>query len=409
VSEVGRGKWRILVVAPFALRIDAPHGGKVTGSFIRRLAEKHSVGVVCLRREDDPPSDASIVERCEFVEEVMWPVVDESPWSTHLRRLGKLLGGRPDLVARASVPEFEWRLASLVRSWQPDLVQVETHEMAQYLSALESCSAPRILVDHDPGASAAMEASSTARGLRRFSKMLDSLAWRRYSRATMPGFDSIVVFTERDRRAIEPYAPDVPIAVVPFAIEIPERPLDPVGAQPPRLLFFGGFEHPPNADAASRLISSIFPRVREREPSAVLQLVGTKPTPEMLAAANEDVVVSGGVPSLVPYLDRAALVVVPIRRGGGMRVKVLEALAAGKAVVASPRAVEGLNVVDGRDLVVAETDEEFVSAISELIDSEERRVTLAGYSRRWAETSLGRNSTVEAYEDLYRGLLSDEE
>jgi len=120
-------------------------------------------------------------------------------------------------------------------------------------------------------------------------------------------------------------------------------------------------------------------------------------------------VITGQVPSVTPYLDRAAVVVVPVRLGGGMRVKVLEALASGKAVVASPRAVEGLELVDGQGIVIADSDEEFCTAISELVESVERRVSLGRDARSWAEANLGWEQVVLAYEDLYRNLLAADE
>jgi glycosyltransferase involved in cell wall biosynthesis len=126
----------------------------------------------------------------------------------------------------------------------------------------------------------------------------------------------------------------------------------------------------------------------------------------MLAAVGEGIRLRGHVPELAPFLDAASLVVAPLRLGGGMRVKVLEALAAGKAVVASPRAAEGLEIADGREIVFAETDEEFVAAVSGLLADEERRVELARAARRWAERELGADRIVAAYEALYARLLA---
>src|SRR2546422_10461962 len=100
--------------------------------------------------------------------------------------------------------------------------------------------------------------------------------------------------------------------------------------------------------------------------------------------ATANVIVTGPVPDVTPYLDRTAIVVVPLRLGGGMRVKVLEALAAGKAMIASPLAVEGLAVVDGEHAVLAETDQQFCDAIVQLLADPARRAALAGSARAWA-------------------------
>src|SRR5205807_347233 len=100
-------------------------------------------------------------------------------------------------------------------------------------------------------------------------------------------------------------------------------------------------------------------------------------------------IVTGRVPDVQRYLDRASVVVVPLRQGGGIRVKVLEALAAGKAIVASPLAVEGLSVIAGEDVSVAESDADHVQRILELVDQPQRRIAMARRARAWACANLG--------------------
>ena len=203
---------------------------------------------------------------------------------------------------------------------------------------------------------------------------------------------------------LAPFAPHTPIVRIPLGMALPEHPLNPLGHSPPSLLFVGNFGHPPNADAAVRLISAIFPRVQARFPELVLHIVGEQPAPRVRQMANANVIVTGPVPDVTPYLDRAALVVVPLRLGGGMRVKVLEALAAGKAVIASPLAVEGLDVVDGEHVFVAESDPQFCDAIAQLLAHPEQRAALAARARAWAHANLSWERSVVAYETLYQNL-----
>jgi glycosyltransferase involved in cell wall biosynthesis len=189
-------------------------------------------------------------------------------------------------------------------------------------------------------------------------------------------------------------------------MDIPERPLDPLGDLPLSLLFVGNFRHPPNTDAAMRLMSAIFPRVQAHFPALSLHIVGDQPTPQMRQMAKGNVVVTGRVPDVIPYLDRAALVVVPLRLGGGMRVKVLEALAAGKAVIASPLAVEGLDLVDNEHVLLAKTDQQFGDAIVQLLAHPERRTSLATRARAWADTHLRWERSIALYERLYEETIA---
>jgi glycosyltransferase involved in cell wall biosynthesis len=181
---------------------------------------------------------------------------------------------------------------------------------------------------------------------------------------------------------------------------------NPVGASPPTIVFIGGYLHPPNIDAAMTLMRGIMPLVRRRMPGLKLTLVGDRPTNAMLRAARPEDEITGGVPSVAPYVDAATLIVLPIRLGGGMRVKLLEALAAGKAVIASPLAAAGLTVRDGHELRFAETDAEFANVILELLANEEARRRLGGGARAWALQNLDWQRRVRRYEDLYDSILA---
>src|SRR5262249_58786719 len=114
----------------------------------------------------------------------------------------------------------------------------------------------------------------------------------------------------------------------------------------PSLVFVGNYMHPPNVDAALRLVQEIFPRIAAQRPDVRLALVGDRVPARLRRVAGPNVDVTGLVSDVAPYLDRAAVVTVPVTTGGGLRVKVVEALAAGKAPVASPLAVEGLAIED---------------------------------------------------------------
>jgi glycosyltransferase involved in cell wall biosynthesis len=396
--------FRLLVLTPFPLRLDAPHGGRVTASLTLTLAERHRVALVCLRDSREPGTDEAIRHVCEVVEEVERPEWSPSSgWQGRLSQLGKLIGASPALVERSRSSAFAARLRAVEASFRPDLVHVEPHEMAQYLRVLRG-PAKRVLVDHDPGREAAGDYSRAASGLRRLWRQMEEVAWRRYGHRTAHEIDAVVVFSERDRRSVESYARSKPIVVIPFRVGLPEQALN-SGRFSNRILFVGGYNHPPNADAAQRLVRNILPCVRHRHAPVELELVGEL-TEQIRALAGEGVLITGRVESVDPHLADAAVVAIPIRLGGGMRVKVQESLAAGKAVVASSRAVEGLDVTPGRDFVLAETDEEFCEAIVGLLADDERRRTLGRAARRWAAANFDPERAAEAYEALYRRVVA---
>jgi glycosyltransferase involved in cell wall biosynthesis len=279
--------------------------------------------------------------------------------------------------------------------------------MAQYVTVPAKHDIPTILVDYDPASAWAKEMLVASSGPRRIIKRLEVAAWRHDERRTRPIFDFIVVFAQSDVAEIGRHREARAIVRIPLAVEVPLDALNPVGASPPTVLFVGGFAHPPNVDAALWLAKDIFPRVRENVREARLELVGHQPTDEIRALANDWVAVHGSVPDVLPYLDRAAVVVAPIRRGGSMRMKVLEALAGGKALVATPLAAEGVDAVSGEHYLLATDEGDLAASVAELLADPERRRRLADNARAWAEQNLGWQSGVSAFEELYRQLSED--
>jgi len=146
--------------------------------------------------------------------------------------------------------------------------------------------------------------------------------------------------------------------------------------------------------------------VRGRFPQVSLWLVGRGLPAALGSRCAEGVIATGEVPSVTPYLEEAAIVLAPLRLGGGVRVKVLEALAGGKAVVATRLALEGIPVTPGEEVLLAETDEDFAEAIGILLTDSERRTALARRARAWARVNLPWDRSIAAYEALYGDLIN---
>jgi glycosyltransferase involved in cell wall biosynthesis len=392
--------WRVLVCAPFPPRLDGRHGGsRALAQFLSRLARRHRVALVVLKSEDEPSVDDTLTRLCDVVEQVEIPRVDNSlsaRLNNRIRLRAALFGGIPTWAAERTAKDFGVRLQDLVQTWRPDVIQFEYRIMGRFLSTLDG-SVPCLLVDLDPVSS---EGSVSP-----LLSPLEARAWRSLGRSVSKQVDSLVVLTEHDRELVTDLSEAAPITCIPLAYELPPLPLDPEGADPTNVLSVGSFIHPPNIDAALWLAREIFPAVRARVPAASLQLVGSHAPASIRGLHGPGLTVSADVPDVLPYLDAAAVVAAPIRMGGGMRVKVLEALAYGKAVVGTRLGLEGLDVEDGVQAVIADTAEDFAAALAELLTDRERRTTIASAARAWAEENLDPDSQIRAYERLYASLV----
>jgi len=392
---------RLLFLLPFAPRAGARHGGaRVTGQLIAGLARRQDVAVLYLADASEPPPDAELVQHAAIVEPVLR---DVSPVTLETRARVKLglLRGKPTWASEVESPEFARRVRELAAEWRPDVVQLEFPVMGQYLPGLDGSAAARVLVDHDASLRDLREWGGP---LARVVGALDERAWRKFERRVVDGVQAVVVFTGRDRAAVEGLGAATPVHEIPFGVPLPEAPLSAAGTAPPSVLFVGNFRHPANVDAALWLGGELFPPVRAALPDARLTIVGASPAAEVLALAGDAVSVPGKVPDVTPYMNEAAVVAAPIRDGGGMRVKVLEALAAGKAVVATPLAVEGLEVTSGDQLEIAASADEFSRALARLLGDESRRRRLAESARAWAGEHLGWDRAIARYERLYAEL-----
>jgi glycosyltransferase involved in cell wall biosynthesis len=405
-----RPRRRLLFLLPFPPDPDGIHGGsRVVGQLLTHLTSRHEVGAIYLRGPADVPLAESLEGRLAFAEEVERPD-RESTWLLRAKRAwhraGGLSRGRPVWVTDWATPAFATRLSEIAREWRPDIVQAEFHIMGQFVGP--TVASPWILVEHEPGAEATADRAAVSRGVERLLRRLDLVAWHRYTRALLARADAIVAFTDEDRTALLSLQPSARVIRIAPGVPLPAEPLDPVGQAPPRILYLGNFIHPPNVDAAVRLARTIFPLIRAHRLDAVLEIVGDGAPRELRELQGQGLVVAGRVDDVAPYLDRAAVVLAPLALGGGIRIKVMEALAAGKAVVATPRALAGLDLTPGEHAMVGTTDQELAQATVELLDDPDRRAKIARAGREWARSHLAWAGAVAAYESLYEELLADQ-
>jgi polysaccharide biosynthesis protein PslH len=389
---------RILVITPFAPARDGRHGSvRAAHGLLSSLADRHELIVVHLEAED--AMDPALATRCLAVYALAARPLGR--WSRRALGISAFLQGRSMWACELGLRHLRGRVGALAEEFQPDVVQVEHGVVGEALSAA-GAGAIRIVTIYDPAASR-IEFLPLRRDGLALAHRLDAWSALREERRILSLADAAVVFTERDRRLLAESSRGASAALVaiPLGWDVPRTALDPGGTNPPTLLFVGSFIHPPNVDAALRLAQSILPRVREACPDVMLEIVGDSPPPELLALASDAVCVTGAVPTVAPHLDRAAVVVTPIALGGGVRVKVLEALAAGKAVVASTRAAEGISARPGEELIVTDGDAATAAAIVELLRDETARRELAARAHAWARRELSFSAMAERYDELY--------
>lgn len=171
--------------------------------------------------------------------------------------------------------------------------------------------------------------------------------------------------------------------------------------------FLGSMDWMPNIECVHHFVRDIFPRIRARRPDARLLVIGRDPAPSLqrLAADHPEVILTGTVDDVRPELDRCELLVVPLRSGGGTRIKIFEAMAQGVPVVSTTIGAEGLPVVHGESIRIADQPDAFADEVLDLLESPEERAALATRARDLLVRSHGWDSVTATFLDLCRTCL----
>jgi glycosyltransferase involved in cell wall biosynthesis len=278
-------------------------------------------------------------------------------------------------------PYFQGILDGLLEREPFDVIAVQDNAMGVYNYGW---AAPNVLTEfevHRPRPFRVERGSVDRLGMS-IVREVDWQRWPRYQRATWQRFSLVQAFTPRDADLIRSRAPDIAtrVRVNPFGLDLPEvLPFAPESSR--EIAFVGNFTHAPNVDGALWLGTEIMPRLRALGTGARLTVIGPWPPAAVEALACDDVRVMGRVADVRPFLAEAAVVLAPLRIGGGMRMKVLEAMALGKAVVTTSRGAEGLKRNDELPLEVANTSDEIATVTARLLADSQLRSDLGARAR----------------------------
>jgi sugar transferase (PEP-CTERM/EpsH1 system associated) len=227
--------------------------------------------------------------------------------------------------------------------------------------------------------------AETASGLTRPLYRAQYRRMLRFEHRALDRFEGVLAVSATDRDTLTRIYHDAihgPVHVVQTGVDTGFFEPAPTPAGSRALVFTGSMDWLPNEDAMLYFCRDVLPRIRAQEPHVSLSIVGRAPTPAVARLAQEaGVSVTGRVDDVRPYMAESAVYVVPLRIGGGTRLKIFEAMAMGKAVVSTTVGAEGLPVHDGEHLLLADDSESFASAVVRLLRDDDRRRSLEAAAR----------------------------
>ena len=315
-----------------------------------------------------------------------------------------ILKRKPLTVARYDVPAFRGAFHSLVETGGFDLIHYEMFHTGQYRLETDAGSLLSLQnVDSHIWRRLREQESSP---LRQCLYRTQERAFRRYERTLSRSFDLVACASEVDRELMEGICPGLSANVIPNGVDIelyqPNHELE----EETTLIYTGSMDWFPNEDAAIYFIEEIFPAIQTSHPNLRFYVVGQSPAERLKRYGNRPgVVVTDRVDDVKPYIARATVYVVPLRIGGGTRLKILEALAMGKVVVSTSVGAEGLNLTE-EEIMIADEPAKFADSILQLMEDESKRRKLGEKGRRRVETEYDWRRIGERLQRLYESVAS---
>ena len=293
----------------------------------------------------------------------------------------------PFVAQKYDAPMMRMKIREIVKTAKIELVHVDMLPLSVYLN--EFSDLPKVLVNHN------VESMRLYRWFQNESDLLKKaylgMQWgklRSFERSSMSKFDCCVVVSEADKRMLRKMGVNNRLFVVPNGTDTDF--FKPTARKMNKnvVLWVGHMDVHTNKDAVLYFWGEIYPIIRKQHPHAQMTFVGTAPPKEIVRATKMDgqIKVTGFVDDIRPYVHEAAVMVVPIRIGSGTRLKILDAMAMGKAIVSTSIGGEGLNVSHGQNILIADHPEDFAHKVIELLKNEKMRLNLGNNARSLAKT-----------------------
>lgn len=376
---------KILLLTP-----DLPYPSE-SGAAIRNMgiirglaAGGRRLSLVSFAEKAPDPASNPLFDLCEEVH------IAPTPRHGKLKRIVKLVGsGQADVAFRLGCAEYRRILGRLLQANAYDLIQFSGIELACYLPLITSAKKSAKVVYDALNAEAELQrvVARVDRGETRrlptaLYSTIQSARLQRFERAICRAVDAVIAVSEQDRGFLLEHG-GAPVRVMPNGIHVAEyKPAADAARAPCQLVFSGKMDYRPNVDAVEWFHSAVYPLLRERNPQARLLIVGRNPHRRLRHLADDEYVrVTGWVESVLPFLHEAAIYIAPLRMGSGTRLKILQAMAAGCAVVSTSIGAAGLNDEVKGALCIADDEAAFARAVVSLLDDEARRRQLGALAQ----------------------------
>ena len=377
-----------------------------------QLAQRHDLTAVMLVDDEFDIEECRLAMQAYCREVLLIPnPYGRDGLAKRLLQLRSLASTRSFERLRVVVPAMQQALDKVLRARRFDIVNLEFTFLGHcdLRQAPPGERIPPLVVDsHNIDYDLARQYARAGGSLLR--RLYAEANWRKLRREELETYrnaDGVYLCSVADEQRLLDQIPGARTMVIPNAADVDFY--KPRSADPPpdgrTVVFFGLMSYIPNIDGAIHFIREIWPRIADANPLARCKIIGGSPPPQLVALAGPRVEFTGFVPDLRPHLAAAAAVVVPLRLGGGTRLKIVEAMAMGKAIVSTTLGAEGIEAVPGRDLLLEDQPEDFANAVNRLLAEPGLAARIGNSARQLSEARYAWSGAAQTLESFYRQIL----
>ena len=311
--------------------------------------------------------------------------VEKSRSYTVGKVLRGMIGPVPVTVLNYTAASVNRYLKEILENGNFDLVQLESVHLISYLKTIRSmASKPRVVLDWHNIESELMEryACSTKNPAKRIVANRTASLLAKVELEALASCNAHTVVSEREKEKLINRCPSATIKVIPNGVDTASFQGENQAADQTSLLFVGSMDYHANEEAMLWFFHEVWPKLSADLPELKFVVAGRNPSAAVKQMSSERVKVTGTVDDVRPYYDSAAAVIVPLRVGGGTRLKILEAMAAGVPVISTRLGAEGLKVIDGKNILLADSPADIQKAVQRVVGDKQLRTSLAGAARQ---------------------------
>ncbi len=311
-------------------------------------------------------------------------------------------------IVRFYSKAFEDRLIERLNTTSFDIIQLETLWVAPYLTTIRKYSNAKIVLRSQNVEYSIWErlAETTKNPIKKIYLNLLAKRLKKYELNLLNAYDSIATITEIDAIAFKNAGCKLPIIHIPFGIDLVKYKEDKSTTEFPSIFHLGAMDWMPNCDAIKWFLEHVWVKVNQQHPDLKLYLAGRN-MPEWLKQLNvKNVVIEGEVPDSQKFINSKSIMIVPLSSGGGMRVKIIEGMALGKTIISTAIGSEGIEYENGKNMLVANTAQEFTDAINKCVSDKSYCDTISKNARLLVENKYDNKKICEKLSAFYKTLIT---